>query len=124
MSFHAATIGQLLIVEAFVFFIWLRVLFWAVKNEPPNTQFKKLVATSSGLVITSFAIVALMVIRAVELFNDVHHDNLIIAAYCMLALGNSLFIVSAAIDNSWKQVRLLVLATVAWTSFYIITNLV
>ena len=123
MSFHAATIGQLLIVEAFVFFIWLRVLVWAIKNEPPNPKYHKLLATSSGLVLTSLAIVALMVIRAIELFKGVTNDNAIVAAYCILAFGNFLFIVSAAIDNSWKQVRLFLLATAIWTSIYIASYL-
>ena len=121
MSFHAATIGQLLIVEAFVFFIWIRVFIWTLKDEPPNPQHAKLLATSSGLVITSFAVTALMLIRAVELYKEVDNDIAVIATYCLLAFGNFLFIVSASINNNWKQAKLFAIVTLIWTGIYIVS---
>ena len=124
MSFHAATIGQLLIVEAFVLIIWLKVFVYTIKNQPPNPQYAKLLTTSSGLVISSLAIFFLMVIRAYELYYQIEYKKLILACYAVLAFGSFLFIVSASIGNSWKQVKLFVLVSFAWTSIYIFSQIV
>lgn len=119
MNFYAATLGELLIVEAFVFYIWLKVLLSAVSVKDNTVTGKKLLLTSVGLVVTSIAIFGIMAARSAEYFFQARVMTAVTAFYAALAIGGFLFMVSAAIEHSFKQIKLFFLATGLWTAFYL-----
>jgi hypothetical protein len=67
MSFYAGVLGEIFIVFIFVFVIWLRVLFEAIIVHDNSLVGRRLLLTSSGLVINAFAVSGIMVTRAYEL---------------------------------------------------------
>lgn len=123
MTFYAATLGQLIIVELFVFFIWLRVLFWTIRDERESPRYLKLLTTSIGLVVSSLAVFGIITTRAAELIKQTEYMPSIMIFFIMLAIGNFMFLVSASIGNGWRQVQIFLAVSGVWTAFYILSNI-
>lgn len=119
MNFYAATLGQLIITEAFVFFIWLRVLIAALKSRDNSVYGRKLLLTSIGLVVTAIAMFGISASRSVEYFFGVRIVVAVTGFYSALVVGSFLFILSAAIENSYKIVLAFFVATGLWTGLYL-----
>lgn len=119
MNFYAATLGELLIVEAFVFYIWLRVLGAAIQAKDFTGAGRKLFLTSLGLIVTSVAIFGIIGSRAFELYFHTSAIIAVTAFYTALIVGSFLFILAAAIENSYRIVILFFMATAAWTGYYL-----
>lgn len=118
MNIYAGTLGQLIIVELFVFFIWLRVLFDAVKAKENSVAQKRLLLTSLGLVFNAAAITGIMAIRVMQLIEDEWPFIWgIIAFYVLLAAGNILFIISACLGRNTGLLKAFVVVTVLWTIY-------
>ena len=118
MDIYSGTLGQLVIVEVFVFFIWFRVLLDAVKSKGADIPHKRLLLTSLGLVLNAASITGIMTVRIYQLINL--HNSFswsIIIFYAVLATGNILFIVAACIGRSARLLKAFVLVTVLWTAF-------
>lgn len=116
---YAATLGELLIVEAFVFCIWLRVLILAIQSKDGTATGKKLLLTSIGLVVTSLAIFGIISSRAYEYFYRVPALAAVTACYVALTIGSFLFLLAAAIENSYKIIILFFMASAAWVSWLV-----
>lgn len=117
-AFIIGTLGELILVELFVFYIWIKVLFEAVRKREPSIGHKKLLITSVGLVLNAAAIAGIIGIRIMQLLN--HEWPFIWEVtifYVMLALGGFMFIVSAAIGTNARLLRLFLIATAIWTTF-------
>lgn len=117
MNFFIATVGELVIVELCVLWIWLKVLVDAVRNNGVTIAHRKLLLTSMGLVLNAVAITGLMAFRLVEyLTNHLPMITGIIICYTILVLGNILFIVSAAIgSDNMRTLKTFILLTIVWT---------
>lgn len=119
MGFYMATLVELLIVEAFVFFIWLRVLTGAVRERDHSKVGKKLLLTSVGLVITSLAIFGIISVRVAEVYYKIDALFAVNGFYIALAAGSILFIISAAIENSYRIIWLFFGISAAWTAVFL-----
>jgi hypothetical protein len=120
MNIYAGTLGQLVIVEVFVFFIWVRVLLDAVKAKDNTLAAKRLLLTSIGLVFNAAAITGIMVMRIWELVtNNWPFVWGIVAFYILLAAGNILFIVSACLGRNTKLLQAFLVATFIWTAYVV-----
>jgi hypothetical protein len=118
MSFYAATLVELLIVETFVFFIWLKVLMAAVRQRDNSAIGRKLMITSIGLVITSVSVFGVVAARVSEYYMKTNPILAVTGFYMAMAIGGFLFIISAAIENSYKLVIAFFVATAIWTLIY------
>ena len=118
MDIYAGTLGQLVIVEVFVFFIWFRVLIDAVKAKDNTIAAKRLLLTSIGLVFNAAAITGIMIMRIWELMtNNWPFVWGIVAFYILLAAGNILFIVSACLGRNTKLLQMFLAVTALWTGY-------
>lgn len=122
MNIYIGILGELILVEVFVFAIWLGVLFDAVANKDASIAARRLLLTSLGLVFNAFAITGIMVIRAYQL--SVGATNFIwpiTALYTLLTAGNILFIITAALGRNPKFIQIFVLLTLLWVGvvFYL-----
>jgi len=117
MTIYIGLVGELILVEIFVFLIWLRVLFDAVVLSEPTVAAKRLLLTSLGLVFNAFSITGIMTIRAFQLSMGTHVFILPISIfYTVLAIGNILFIISASLGESPRLIKAFVLLTILWAA--------
>lgn len=117
-NFIVGVIGELILVEAFVFWIWIKVFIDAVKSRDGSISQKKLLLTSLGLVLNAVAIFGIMSFRLSALLtNQWPFLWGITAFYVMLSLGNFMFIVSASLGESTKMLKLFLFTTLAWLLF-------
>lgn len=122
MSLYAGTLGQLVIVEVFVFWIWLKVFLETVKRGDNVTilAHRKLLLTSLGLVFNAIAIIGIMGVRIKQLVDESWPFVWsLVAFYVILAIGNFLFIVSASIGSNLKLLKWFIAATMAWTAIVV-----
>lgn len=119
MTFYLGTLVELLIVEAFVFFIWLGVMRDAIGARSASLASKKLVLTSVGLVITSLAIFGIIGVRVAETYYKFNSLYAVNGFYVMLAVGSALFIIAAAIDKSFRMIWLFAATSFMWTAVYL-----
>ncbi len=122
MNVYAGTLGQLVIVELFVLWIWFQVLLdtmrdKSVTDRQTRTSYNKLFLTSLGLVLNSIAISGIMVVRAIELVAAQTYILPIVAFYVLLAVAAFLLILSASIGTSTRLVKVFVAVTVIWTAY-------
>ena len=120
MNFYIGTLGQLVIVELFVFWIWLKVLFETVKTRDTISSLahRKLLLTSLGLVLNAIAIGGIMGVRLQQLAIGFQPFTwAIVTFYVMLGLGNFMFIVSASIGSNLKLLKAFIVVTALWTIF-------
>lgn len=118
MNIYVGTLGELVIVEIFVFIIWLRVLIDASTAEAATISSKRLLLTSVGLVFNAFAITGIMVIRAFQLKAGLTPFIWpITVLYSVLAVGNILFIVAASLGQSPRLIKAFVVITVLWSIY-------
>lgn len=118
MTFYSATLGELLIIEIFVFFIWAQVLLDAVKSNDHSLRAKKLLLTSLALVLSSIAVAGIMSFRLYEL--TVYFEPYIwaiVGLYVMLAVSGFLLMVSASIGQSTKTLKLFFVVSGLWTAY-------
>lgn len=123
MSFYVATLGELLIVEAFVFFIWLKVFFNVASVKPDSLESRKILITSIGLLLTSLAVFGIIVSRVLELVYEHVYIIAITSFYVTLSIGNFMFMIAAAIENSFSQIKLFILITILWSMLYLFSSL-
>lgn len=122
MSVYAGTIGQLVIVEIFVFWIWLKVFFETVKRGENISVLahRKLLLTSLGLVLNAIAIIGIMGVRIKQLVDGSWPFIWsLVLFYVILAIGNFLFIASASIGSNLKLLKWFIFTTMAWTAIVI-----
>lgn len=116
MNIYTGTIGQLIIVELFVLWIWFKVLIDAVKARDSSLNAKRLLMTSLGLVLNAVAIGGLMVVRLYQYYyTGMPYISGVIVFYVILAVSNFLFILSASIGKTPKLFYWFVATTVLWT---------
>jgi hypothetical protein len=118
MNLYVGTLGELIIVEAFVFTIWVRVLLDAIAIKNASVSARKLLLTSYGLVFNAFAIGGIMLVRAIQLSISGSPNNTFIwpitVLYAILAVGNILFIISAAIGQKPQIIKMFILLSLTW----------
>ena len=120
MNIYAGTLGQLVIVEVFVFFIWFRVLIDALSSKDNSLTAKRLLLTSIGLVFNAAAITGIMIMRIYELLtNNWPFVWGIVAFYILLCAGNILFIVSACLGRNTKLLQAFLAVTGIWTAYVV-----
>ncbi len=123
MNIYAGTLGQLVIVEGFVLYIWFKVLLETmrerdVKTPTLRTSYNKLLLTSIGLVLNAAAITGIIGFRIYELLSGNWPFVWgITAFYVTLALGNVMFILSASIGSNMRLIKVFAVVTVLWTLF-------
>jgi len=116
MSFYVGTVGELVIIEAFVFLIWLKVLFSAVSVKDGALAHKKLLLTSIGLVLSSAAVFGIMGVRIYELEHPLTGPLWAVSIfYVLLGSGNFILLVSASLGTNSKIIRAFLAVTVLWT---------
>lgn len=124
MTFYVSTIGQLLIIEAFVFFIWCKVMFDSMKSGDGSLGHKKVLLTSIGLVISSAAVFGIMAVRLYETEHDgVHVLWAVTLFYVMLAIGNFLLLISAALGTKSRIVYAFLTVSILWVLYSLSTLL-
>lgn len=122
-AFILGTLGELILVEIFVFYIWLKVLIDAVKNREPGIVHKRLLMTSLGLVLNAVAIGGIIMIRVQQLVSgDWPFIWEVVVFYVILALANFMFILSAALGTNAKILKIFIGTTVIWTAVVFIAN--
>lgn len=118
MGIYAGTLGELIIVELFVFFIWLRVLVAAVRSKEDTVAQRRFLLTSLGLVFNAAAIAGIMTVRVYQLLVLGNPFSFaILLFYGVLAVGNILFIVAACIGRSATLLKAFVVVTILWTAY-------
>ena len=125
MSFLVGTLGELLIIQAFVLFIWLRVLFETIKykDEENKKEFRRVLLTSIGLVFNAVSVIGLIGFRLHEYIEGNWPFVAGLSAfYGVQAAGGILFIITASFDNKLTTLRLFTLATAIWTFIVFGTN--
>lgn len=129
MDFLIATIGELVIVELCVLWIWLKVLIDAIRNRDVAPMDRKnvvahrrLLLTSLGLVFNATAITGIMAFRMAEYLSDFWpFVPGIVVCYILLAIGNIMFIISAALATPHTGVlKTFIMTTLLWTLFCVI----
>ena len=126
MNIFVATVGELVIVELCVLWIWLKVLLDSLKSGSAALDHRRLLLTSIGLVFNSVAITGIMAFRLVEyLAKFWPFVPGIVACYILLATGNIMFIISAAIGSpNARTLKVFILVTTLWTlACFIMYNL-
>lgn len=123
MSFlYIGTLGELIIIELFVLWIWIRVLLDTIRDKKvvsvtTQTSYNKLFITSMGLVCNALAIAGIMVIRYLEMsVPNMPTLGALVVFYVLLAIGNFMFILSAAIGSNMKLVKVFIVITICWTA--------
>lgn len=118
MTFYAATLVELLIIELFVLVIWFRVLLEALASNDGSLSGKKVVLTSIGLVLSSVAVGGIMTFRIYEL-TALRNPfvSIITIFYVTLAISGFLFMLSAAIGTNTKLIRMFASVSVIWTAY-------
>lgn len=126
MNFYAGTLVELVIVELFVLWIWVQVLIDTVREKTIatrqlQTNYRKLLLTSIGLVCNAIAIVGIISLRIHELLTGNWPFVMAVAAfYIMLAFGSFLLILSAAIGTSMRLIKIFFIVSAIWT-FIVLT---
>lgn len=123
MSFYLATVGELAIIEAFVFFIWYKVMLSAVEGNDGTLSQKKLLMTSVGLVLSSLAVFGIMGLRLYELQYGLTTLWPISVLYVMLATGNFILMISAALGKRTNLLKWFLLFTFVWTAFVLFVSI-
>lgn len=115
MTFYAATLVEVLIIELFVFGIWFKVLLDSIAVKEASVSSKKLILTSVGLVISSLAVSGIVAFRIYEALD--HEPNLwaITSFYVLIAASGFMFLVSACIGRNNKLIKLFLLISLIWT---------
>lgn len=122
MNLYVGTIGELVIIELFVVWIWFQVLLETMRDRnvfdrPSLTTYNKLFLTSLGLVLNAVAITGIMAIRFLELLDKpIPFLSLILICYIVLAFGNFMFILSSAIRSNMRLLKVFAAVTVIWTA--------
>jgi hypothetical protein len=117
MSFYAATLGEIFIVQIFVFIIWLKVLFEAMRSRDNSVSGRKFLLTASGLVINSLAIAAIMAFRFWELItNHWPYVPAISGFFVMLGVAGFLWIIGATIGQSTRLLKAFLVTSALWTA--------
>lgn len=123
MNLYSGTLGQLVIVEAFVFYIWLKVLLDAVKQRDGSLAHKKLLLTSLGLVMNAAAIAGIMAVRIDQLLtNSWPFVWALVPFYVMLAVANFLLIVAASVGSNTRLLKLFFATTAVWTAYILFVS--
>lgn len=118
MSFYAGVLGEILIVELFVLIIWLKVLFETVAARDNSLAGRKLLLTSSGLVINAFAVVGVMLTRAYELrVGHWPYVPYVSAFFALLGIAGFLWIISASLGNSTRLLKGFLLVSGLWVVY-------
>lgn len=117
MTLFIATVGELVIVQLCVLWIWLKVLIDAVKYKQDTVSNQRLLFTSIGLVLNAISIIGLMGFRMVEYITGYWpFVPAIVSCYALLALGNIMFIISAAIGSpNARTLKMFIFLTIIWT---------
>jgi hypothetical protein len=121
MNFFIVTLGELIIIEASVLFIWLRVLFDVVRTKNSDLDHKRMLMTSIGLALNSLAIGGIMVYRVAEYlvgFWPFVPD--IVSFYVMLGIGNVMFIIAAGIGGSTRALKSFLALSALWIIFCLV----
>jgi hypothetical protein len=123
MSFYAAVLGEIFIVFVFVFIIWLKVLVEAIGAKDNTLSGRKLLITSSGLVINAFAVAGIMVTRAYELrIGAWPYVPYVSAFFVMLGIAGFLWIISASLGNSTRLLKAFLVVSGLWVSYCAYSN--
>lgn len=118
MSVYAATLGELIIIEGFVFWLWLQVLAKSIIARDGTAEAKKVLLTSIGLVLNALAIFGIISWRVYELVTGYWPFVWgVVAFYVMLAIGNVMFILSASLGGNLRLLKCFLLATGVWVCF-------
>lgn len=120
MNLIVGTIGQLVIVELFVFYIWLKVLLDTTKARDNSLAGRKLLLTSLGLVLNALALTGIMAYRLFELVTGNWPFVLgIVVFYVVLVIGNILFILSASIGGNQRMLKAFLVTTGLWLAYVV-----
>jgi hypothetical protein len=122
MSVYATMLGAVTLSSTFVFYIWVKVLLSAITSPRKDLPSYQVLITSVGLVIYSLSLLMIMAIRIVGLFKYINLDSYIYLFYIGMVCSDILFLVSAALGDSFKQVKWLLGIIGMWLTFCLLTN--
>ncbi len=129
MNFYAGTLGQLLIVELFVLWIWFRVLLETMNERDVTTRelktsYRKLLLTAGGLVLNALAIAGVMMFRISEFLNsNWPFATGVVPFYALLVIGNFMFMLSACLGNNTNLLKIFAVVTAIWTTFILTVDI-
>lgn len=116
LDLYSGTMGQLVIVQFFVFWIWFKVMLEAIRTNDNSIINKRLVLTSIGLVLNSTAITGVMVFRIHELITGFWPFVWgVTVFYILMAAGGMCLIVAASLGTNARLLKAFVLVSVVWT---------
>lgn len=118
MNLYAGILGELVIVEFFVFLIWLKVLLEVIKDKNGGLPIKRLLLTSLGLLLNAVAIMGIMAYRIYELvIGNWPFVWGIVVFYAVLTASNVLFIVAATLGKNPRLLQWFLLLSFLWVVF-------
>jgi hypothetical protein len=124
MNFYAGVLGEIFIVEFFVFIIWLRVLVDAISAKDKTVAGRKFLLTSIGLLINAFAVGALMIFRAYELqTGQWPYVPYVSAFFVMLGIAGFLWILAASIAGSTKLLKAFLICSAMWVAYCLFVSI-
>jgi hypothetical protein len=122
VNFYAGTLGELVIAELCVLWIWFKVMIDALKSNDGTIINRRLVLISIGLVLNSVAITGVMAFRIHELITGNWPFVWgVVAFYLLMAAAALCLLVAASIGTSARLLKVFVLLTVLWTGYLILS---
>jgi hypothetical protein len=117
MTIYKMMLGSILLTSLFVFTIWLRVFWQAVKEPNTSITHSKLVITSIGLIINSLSILMVIICRVYNVYNPIDLTPFINACYLGMIVSDILFLFSASLGRTLKETTIALTILAVWLGY-------